>query len=202
MKLFLASQGLPEKYRADFTALLPNRNTPAKLAWVTDASEPYAKKEPLDWLENSRQELLAAGFELVPVRLQDFVGKTAELKAVLEPLDAVWISGGNTHFICYAMAISGFDSIITELLENGLVYAGESAGAMVAGPNIEGSENAADLADVPKLIQEGLNLFDALIIPHYNRPEFQEFFAPVIAMQNGRGCKTLPLKDGEAIIIR
>jgi len=50
--------------------------------------------------------------------------------------------GGNTYVLRYEMRRSGFDVIIKDLLAAGIVYGGDSAGALVAGLSIAGVESA------------------------------------------------------------
>lgn len=201
MKLFLASQGIKPQYKDKYLTLLPKRNNPPKVAWIADAAEPYFAKGPTPWLENSKKQLCDYGLDLVPVHLLDFVGKTDELRKVLEPLDGVWISGGNTHYIRYAMAKSGFDKIIRELLDAGMVYGGESAGAMVAGPNIELSEDEEELKDVPEIIEDGLGLYSKLILPHWDVPEYKESLQEIDKHHKEKGSDTVFLTNDDAVII-
>ncbi|MEK7170939.1 MAG: Type 1 glutamine amidotransferase-like domain-containing protein [Patescibacteria group bacterium] len=202
MKLFLVSQGLQPAYEEAYFSLLPKRNSPPKIAWIADAAEPYIAKGSTPWLDSSEKQLRGYGLELIPVRLLDFIGKTGELKKLLEKLDGVWIAGGNTHYLRWAMAKSGFDKIIKKLLTNGLVYAGESAGAMVVAPNIELSEdNPEDLADVPEIIEEGLGLYNKLILPHWGVPEYKDNLLNIDRHHRARGRATTFLTNSGAIII-
>ena len=201
MKLFLASQGIQPQFKKEYLPLLPNRNNPPKVAWIADAAEPYIKKGPTPWLDNSKKQLEDYGLDLVPVRLLDFADKTEELREILSPFDGVWIAGGNTHYIRYAMAKSGFDQIIRELLENGMVYGGESAGAMVAAPNIELSEEPGELEDVPEVIEDGLNLYETLILPHWDVPEYKEKLLEIDRHHKALGRKTKLLTNAEAIVV-
>lgn len=202
MKLFLSSQGLPAAYKEKYFSLLPNRNTPPKIAWIADAAEPYQAKGPTPWLENSKRQLEGYGLNLSPVRLQDYVGRTNELKTTLSLLDGVWIAGGNTHFLRYAMKVSGFDQIIMELLDAGLVYAGESAGAMVAAPNIELSEDEPeDLEVVPEIIEEGLGLYGKLILPHWDVPEYKENLLTIERHHKAKGRETILLTNDQAVVV-
>ncbi len=200
-KLFLSSSGIPEQYKEEFFSLLPQRNTPAKVAWITDAAEPYTKQGPTPWIDSSHKQLSSFGLELVPVRLLDYIGKTKQLNDILSPLDCIWIAGGNTHYIRYAMAKSGFDQIINELLEAGIVYGGESAGAMVAAPNIELSEEPSELTDVPEVIEEGLNLCDFLILPHWDVPGYKDYLVAIQRHHTKFGRDTRFLTNSEAVII-
>jgi dipeptidase E len=201
-KLFLTSQGLPSAYVGNYLGLLPERNDPPLVAWIADAAEPYQKGVPIPWLESAYEKVREAGVRLLPVRLLDYVGKTEELKRLLESLDGVWVAGGNVHYLRYAMAASGFDQIIGQLLDGGLVYAGYSAGAMVAGPNLEKFESDDELNDIPVVTDEGLGLIEEIIVPHWEREDHREWGRMVRSYHQLAGRKVLTLTDDDGYIKR
>jgi len=201
MKLFLSSSAIPEQYTQQFLDLFKGKEFPVRLAWITNAADPYKEKGEIPWIENSERVLELLPIQLVPVDLMDYAGKTEELREILRKLDGVWIAGGNTHYIRYAMRLSGFDTIIRKLLKDGLVYGGESAGAMVVAPNIELSEEPDELSDVPIVIEEGLNLYDTLILPHWDVPEYKENLLEIDRHHKALGRKTKLLTNAEAIVV-
>jgi dipeptidase E len=97
-----------------------------------------------------------------------------EIKDKLKDYDVVWAAGGNTFCLRYEMRRSGFEDAIKELLANGLVYGGDSAGALVAGYQIGGL--GIETVDNPEfaeiVIEEGLKLVPFVVIPHADNPEF------------------------------
>jgi peptidase E len=62
---------------------------------------------------------------------------------------------------------SGFSDIIIRFLDNGMVYGGESAGAVVAGSTLKGVDQVDDPKEAPGVVWEGLGLMDKGIIPNW-----------------------------------
>jgi len=103
---------------------------------------------------------------------------------------------GNTFYLNYHLHKSGFADVIKGLLENGLVYGGESAGAVVAGVTLHGVEKVDDPNESPEVIWQGLSLIDQGVLPHWGWDKYQgpieaakiemEKFTPVVTMTNGQ----------------
>ena len=72
------------------------------------------------------------------------------------------------------MRTSGFDEVIGDLVDGGLVYGGDSAGALVAGRTLKGVEIADDASVDPDPIWEGLGLVDDFILPHVNSSDYAD----------------------------
>ena len=116
-----------------------------------------------------------------------------------ENLDAIFVCGGNTFYILYKMRESGFDKYIKQFVESGGIYIGESAGSIIAGPDIEiagwgseGDENSIGLEDL-----SGLNFTDISIFPHFKEvldSEVEEFKAKA-------GNPVITLTDNQAMSI-
>jgi dipeptidase E len=132
---------------------------------------PEERAESLDELI---YDLAKYGFTTEVVDLRDF-DDAAQLQEVLAPFDVLWAAGGNTYVLRSEMRRSGFEDIVHDLLSQGMVYCGESAGAIVAGLSLDGT----DIADDPELadeqIEEGLGLVDKIIVPHADNPEYIEY---------------------------
>jgi dipeptidase E len=124
----------------------------------------------------------------------------------------VWVRGGNTFVLRYAMATSGADLLVTDLIRrNAIVYAGYSAGVCVLAPSLRGLE--ADGLDDPNLVPsaygpaepiwDGLGLLDYLILPHFESPGHPETEAVGRAVERFRadGIAHRTLRDGQAIVI-
>ncbi len=137
MKLFLSSQGIPDSLREQFLALFAKPASGVKLAYITGAAEVYSDEERKGWYTEAIEDVRATGVHFTFLRLQDFAGNTAGLKQELEQFDGVWLSGGNAHYLRYQMKVSSFDELICSLLEHDFVYAGYSAGSIVAGPTLQ-----------------------------------------------------------------
>jgi len=61
---------------------------------------------------------------------------TAALQSKLQTFDVLWFSGGNVYCLRRALRKSGIEVCLGQILQAGVIYAGESAGAILAGPTL------------------------------------------------------------------
>jgi dipeptidase E len=149
-----------------------------------------------------RESLSSKGYNVETVDLRNWLNRPAELYEKLQSKDVIWICGGHTYYLSWILKESGADNIIKELVTAGKVYAGWSAGAIVAGPttkffNLMGD----DPTQAPEIIYEGLGLTDIVIVPHTDNADFAEGAAAANEQLLQAGFKTMPLKDNQAYII-
>ena len=89
-------------------------------------------------------------------------------------VDYVYVTEGNTFEILLMLRERGLDSIIEEAVKKGATYIGSSAGAMIAGTDVEEAlnfdRNYVGLSDF-----KGLCLFDGIVIPHYTKEELKRY---------------------------
>ena len=131
MKLFLSSEGVP---RSDLLReLLGVSDEKVKVALISNAQDPY----PEDLAKNRKVKLTelfnSLDFKPTNIDLREYEGKTDELAKELRKNKLIWVSGGNVFWLRYVMKTSGFDRIIKDLLSEGIVYGGWSAGAWCRG---------------------------------------------------------------------
>lgn len=107
------------------------------------------------------------------VDLRNFSDSSA-LAGQLAGYDMRWVMGGNTFCLRYEMRRSGFEKALPLLLRQGIVYAGESAGAVVAGTSLTGIEAADDPEFAETPIKEGLGLVPYFVLPHVDSEDFKE----------------------------
>jgi dipeptidase E len=156
---------------------------------------------------NPIAELKTVGIEAENLDLRDYFGNRPALRQKLDEVDLVWVLGGNAFLLRRAMALSGFDEVIMELLSaDSLVYGGFSAGAVVAAPSLTGIEIMDDpTVLVPpypaKAIWEGLGLIDFSIIPHYRSDHPEAPLAErAVRFLEKQGLPFAALRDGEVLI--
>ena len=112
-------------------------------------------------------------------------------------IDVIYISGGNTFGTMKLLRDSGFDKMITDRVQNGVVYIGGSAGAHIA---------TADISHVAKYDTDtfgltdlsGLGLYHGILICHYTeerRADYEALKAP--GQYNVR-----TLTDAESVVIK
>lgn len=197
MNLYLSSYRIPN--RNGLEKLLGKPLHDASVALITNAKDYYSKRardikvnDFVNYLEN-------LGLKVDCIDLREF--STADsVRAKLTSFDLVWAMGGNTYMLRYEMKRSGFDKVIAELIDSGVVYGGDSAGALVAGLSIAGIESADDPEFAEKVITEGLSLVPFVFLPHSDNPEFASV-TPIF--KKAQKDKTIiELKDSQAVIFK
>ena len=135
MRLFLASSELGN-YANRLRRLVGSNR---RVLIVRNARD-YRKEEYAANILNDKMALFVqVGFDPQVIDLRLFFGRSEELEGYLEQYDpgTIYCLGGNPFFLNAALRMSGMDSIIKRALFNdAIVYAGESAGTMVAAKNL------------------------------------------------------------------
>jgi dipeptidase E len=131
----------------------------------------------------------------------DLDGKNEEqLRDILKNFDAVFVNGGSSFYLLKSIRESGFDKVINELLPQGFVYIGVSAGSYVACPTIEMAswkhQDKYDHYGITDLTV--MNLVPFLITAHY-APENKDLLKEKIAQAK---YPTKVLSDEQAILIK
>lgn len=195
MKLYLSSYRIPTP--SDLEKLLGKPLNQTSVALITNAKDYYTERprnvtvgELVEYMEN-------LGLSVNQVDLRKFESAHS-LKDKLKPYDLIWAMGGNTYMLRYEMRRSGFDKVIKGLLEEGKVYGGDSAGALVAGISIAGVESADEPLFAEELVEEGLSLVPFVILPHVDDPEFANILP---SFKNRHKDKNIiVLKDSQAAV--
>lgn len=94
----------------------------------------------------------------------------------LKEFDAVFVGGGDSAVLCREMVRTGFDCVMEQAVNAGLVYVGISAGSMYAAGNFE----------------DGLSIIPNPVIPHWNGDRLKSL--PM-------DCEEIQLADGQAVYI-
>jgi len=172
--------------------LLFNDASAIKLAYITTAGKGAEDKS---YLEIHKEMLRKEGYVFEELDIED---KTEdELRELLKNKNAVYVEGGNTFYLLKAVRESGFDKVIKELLEKGVVYIGSSAGSYIACPTIEMATwkpKPRDRFGVTDFT--GLNLVPFLVKAHYRREDEDVIKKGIL--QSKYPVKVL--EDGQAIL--
>lgn len=209
MNLYLSSYGFGD--HADL--LLDMAGGPgARMAIIANALDAIPIEAQNAHFRVNEDPLIAyaeQGFDPALIDLRRFFGRRVDLASVLRRHRVIFAVGGNTFLLRRAMRDSGFDTIIGDLLAEGIVYGGFSAGTCVMGDDLR----AVAVMDVPEErasgyltddpITTGLGLVPFTIIPHVasDHPE-TELAAQSLAYARANGIAHVPLKDGEVIVRR
>lgn len=184
MKLLLTSNGLSNDSIINALEKLvgkPRKQT--KIAFIPTAAFPEDddKHESREWLVDDMY------------RIKEFCGfidvvSLADLgpEAVLERLtyaDVIFVGGGNTFYLSYWMEKSGLFDELPRLLET-RVYAGISAGSMMATPSLRSTSHAIkntvafyeeqydEFGPAGQSLGKTARLVNFHVRPHYNRVTF------------------------------
>lgn len=188
MKLLLTSNGLStEKIKKEFLRLVGKPVGEIKILFMTTASG--AHKVPTPWLDRDKEILFNLG-----ISKNNLVEFNFDKKIKIEEFDVLFIEGGNTYYLLKRIREEGFDKEILLFVKKNRLYLGVSAGSVLAGPDISishGDDNLG-LTDFT-----GLKLIDKVICPHFQKKD------PIIIenFEKKTKCKTLPLNDGQALLI-
>lgn len=142
--------------------ILPHQ---VSVAFIPTAGDIYPSTP---WIEGDRRALIDLGYQITDV---DLKGKAAtSLKEELAFADIIFVAGGNTTYLLVEARRSGFDLIIRDLLAQGKMYIGSSAGSILAGPSVEPFLEE-DLGELGRnFVVENpacLGLVDYIVLPHY-----------------------------------
>lgn len=162
MRLYLSSLGVPN--RRELLSLIPEHGEKT-VAIIPNAWDVFPEEQQTSEVKKLHDLFEGVGFETSLIDLRELRGD--DLRQALLSHTLIWFMGGNTFHLNYLVRQTGLGGFIEDLLEQGLVYGGESAGAVLAGTTLRGVQNLDDPAQTSKTIWDGLSLVDFGIVPHY-----------------------------------
>ncbi len=194
--LLLTSQGIPKELEQDFLSYLKKPLDEVHVSFIVTAA--YGEEENPIWLECYRKQIRSYGISHIDDL--DHKGKSRQkLENDLADKDVIFVNGGNAFYLLYWVKKSGFDNIVKNLLGDGKIYVGVSAGSYIACPTIEQStwkhqdRNKIGLDDL-----NALNLVPFLVTAH-----FEEKYRSVIEKASKTTkCPIVALNDEQAVLVR
>ena len=170
----------PETLRMVF---IPTAGNPDKDVW---------------WIDKDRDVLTHMGFRYTELDLAST--PTERLTESLNDVDLIYIAGGYTYYLLEQIRNTGFDTVLAKFMERGGLYVGASAGALIAGPDIEPCSSLDDPKYGPSLTStKGIGLIDIVPMPHYDMSERSSAIEAIIAKYKD-AYKVVPITDDEAIV--
>ena len=111
------------------------------------------------------------------------------------------ISGGNTFYLLQELKRNGLLDLIKQKVQDGMLYIGESAGAIIACPDISYNQIMDDKTIATELTNySGMGLVDYYVLPHNGEFPFVETTAQTIKVY-GEKINLIPLNNSQAIIV-
>jgi dipeptidase E len=201
MRLFLSSYRAGN-YSDKLVELLGKK---AKIAVITNAKDYKSHIERDESVAEVMSFLKSLSFKSTEIDLRDYFARADFSEKFLKKYQVVWVAGGNTFILRRALKQSGASKVLGNMVrKNEIIYAGESAGAILATPTLTGVEFGDDPNIIPEgydkeTIWSGLNLITYHIVPHY-KLEWEGAEDMVKELQK-RNLEYKTLTDSQAIII-
>jgi dipeptidase E len=199
-KLFLYSMNVSPQQCERLTKLVGKDAADIQIAIIENATDIINGDR--SWQATFREMLSINGYQLEQVDLLQWLEHKKELEQKLSEKDVVWLGGGHTYYLRWILKRSGADKIISKLVHGGKVYAGWSAGAIMAGPTTRFfNEMGDDSSDAPEMIHDGLFLTDMVVVPHRDHKDFEIASKKTNDLLIEAGYNTVLIGDNEALII-
>lgn len=159
MKLFLASSGL--EYIKKFVGGDPAR---VRMLFIPTAGN---LDKDVWWIDKDRDVLAKMGFQITELDIS--TATQEDMKTHLDASEIIYVAGGNTFYLLKQLQDTGFGELLKKYITKGGLYAGASAGAIIAGPDI----GPISSIEEPELVNGltstiGLGLVDIVPVPHYD----------------------------------
>lgn len=191
MKLILASDlSFLLKYGYSLTGILKSN---IKIGRIITASKGESETVQL-FVEKVKNIISENGYFIEDIDIENKTKK--ELIEFFKDKNIIHMEGGNTFYLLKAIRETGFADILKNLLNEGKIYIGTSAGAYVVCPTIEVSNWSSDSKD-----KFGLTDFTALnYVPFVLKVHYKDEQEETVR----KGIKTLKypvhiLKDGQGM---
>jgi len=190
MKIILASDlSFLLKYGYDLTGIPKSE---IKIGYVTTASKGSRDKTFIEKIKNAMQENHILFEEI------DIEGKSKdEILSFFKNKNVIHIEGGNTFYLLKAIRENGFAEILKELLDEGKIYIGTSAGSYIMCPTIEvanWNETGRDRFGLTDF--SALNYVPFVLKVHYTDEQEQKVKANLSTLQ----YPIRILRDGQGIL--
>lgn len=139
---------------------------------------------------------------LVPLTLSQ--SNSSDLQNEIASANCIYVASGEVFPLLNALRSTGADRLLTDAVNQGKLYAGSSAGAIIAGPSIEPASIMDDPKTAPQLTDyTGLNFTPHVVVPHAQGttgPYSIEVISKTVETY-GREWNLLLLRDGQALFM-
>lgn len=206
MKLFLSSQTNFVISKLSKTGKLNPRDT--KVAFFTTAQISFLEEYPsLDWVIEDKKGWIKEGCNITEFCLNNL--SLANIFATLKAFDIIHFCAGSAMYLRFSIALSGFDKVVRDLLDLGIIYSRSSAGSMVCCPDMNIKHILDDSPTTSYKISQllaifgdnikGLNLVLFLLSSHFNNAEHIPYFRNMMEFMPKPNYPLFFLTDDQAL---
>jgi len=151
------------------------------------------------YIDEALQTFADLGFQVEILDISACDRETAQAKIFQSKL--LYVSGGNTFYLLQELKKKQLLSLIKEQIADGMVYVGESAGAIITTKDIDYNKLMDDKGVAAELHDTGaLNEVDFYVLPHVGEEPFAES-AQAILNTYGDKLNLLPLNNRQAVLV-
>ncbi|OOF32794.1 Type 1 glutamine amidotransferase-like domain-containing protein [Salinivibrio costicola] len=124
-----------------------------------------------------------------------------KIDSTLKNNDYIYVTGGNTFFLLQELQRTGADTVISEQINLGKMYIGESAGSIVLSRNIEYVKEMDDFTAASNIgTFLSLGMIDFYPVPHHTNFPFKESVEKIISIFEEE-IDLCPISNTQAIAI-
>jgi len=166
--LFLASS-FADVY-LDFKDHIQESLVGKTVTFIPTASVP---EEIKFYVENDKLAFEKLGIKVEILNIDQESYETIEY--TLNKNDYIFVSGGNTFYLLQEIRRSKVDQLLKKLINQGKLYIGSSAGAIVLGPELDYIKSLDDYSKASQLVgTQGLEVINMSILPHFGDAPFSK----------------------------
>ena len=167
-----------------------------KIVFIPTAGnvEPYT-----GYIDEGVEMLKSLGYELEIIDISKY--DEDYLKNKLSKTECICISGGNTFYLLQELKKKNFIGLLYERIKEGLLYIGESAGAIIMSENIEYNQIMDDKSIASELDDYmGVNVFNHYVLPHIGEYPFEESTQKILENYQDK-ISLVAINNSEAILV-
>lgn len=171
MKLFLTSKF--HHVAQDIASKLSEEQKQSVVFITTPFGYRQFKESELDWHYNNLDAMKKYGYNY---EFYDITGKSSnDIEQDLAKYQTMYVEGGSPFFMMQESHKNNFGDYVKKRLDSGMIYISESAGSVVAGPDIAAnSRPGKSLQDYDLQSSAGFNIVNFAILPHWGQIEKTE----------------------------
>ena len=167
-----------------------------KIVFIPTAGnvEPYT-----GYIDEGVEMLKSLGYELEIIDISKY--DEDYLKNKLSKTECICISGGNTFYLLQELKKKNLIGLLYERIKEGLLYIGESAGAIIMSENIEYNQIMDDKSIASELDDYmGVNVFNHYVLPHIGEYPFEESTQKILENYQDK-ISLVAINNSEAILV-
>lgn len=167
-----------------------------KIVFIPTAGnvEPYT-----GYIDEGVEMLKSLGYELEIIDISKY--DDDYLKNKLSKTECICISGGNTFYLLQELKKKNLIGLLYERIKEGLLYIGESAGAIIMSENIEYNQIMDDKSIASELDDYmGVNVFNHYVLPHIGEYPFEESTQKILENYQDK-ISLVAINNSEAILV-